>query len=137
MRVVVREGEAMTVRELVDHAFLWPSDRCTLTRADIREAADALDAKIAADKAEIERLRELADKYKWQVRDTCTRAEKAEAQLATARQEGRDEALEEAAQAGEAEAERWALQWASGRDGGELDVGTAIRALKTAPPEVG
>jgi hypothetical protein len=29
--------------------------------------------------AELRRLHELADKYKWQVRDTCARAEKAEA----------------------------------------------------------
>lgn len=30
---------------------------------------------------ETERLTELADKYKWQVRDTCTRAETAEAAI--------------------------------------------------------
>ena len=30
--------------------------------------------------AELRRLHGLADKYKWQVRDTCARAEKAEAQ---------------------------------------------------------
>lgn len=42
-------------------------------------------ARIAIDKAEIERLTALADKYKWQVIDTCARAEKAEAQLEFAR----------------------------------------------------
>ena len=30
--------------------------------------------------AELRRLHDLADKYKWQVRDTCARAEKAEVQ---------------------------------------------------------
>ena len=35
--------------------------------------------------AELERANELADKYKWQVRDTCVRAEKAESQLAELR----------------------------------------------------
>ena len=37
--------------------------------------------------AEIEALREQADKFKWQVRDTCVRAEKAESQLAALRKE--------------------------------------------------
>ena len=41
--------------------------------------------------AELERANELADKYKWQVRDTCVRAEKAESQLAELR--GKCEAL--------------------------------------------
>lgn len=39
----------------------------------------ALQQVIAAQKAIIERQAQLADKYKWQVRDTCTRAEQAEA----------------------------------------------------------
>lgn len=39
------------------------------------------DAEIAALRAEVERLHDLADKYKWQVRDTCVRAEKAEAEV--------------------------------------------------------
>lgn len=37
---------------------------------------------IAAKDAEIEKLNEQNDKFKWQVRDTCTRAEAAEAKLA-------------------------------------------------------
>lgn len=37
---------------------------------------------IAVNSAEIEKLKEQNDKFKWQVRDTCTRAEVAEAKLA-------------------------------------------------------
>ena len=48
------------------------------TRKELQAFADA----ITADRdARIAKLEELADKYKWQVRDTCVRAEKAEAQL--------------------------------------------------------
>lgn len=39
-------------------------------------------AVIAAERAENEKLKEQNDKFKWQVRDTCTRAESAEAKLA-------------------------------------------------------
>jgi len=37
--------------------------------------------------AEVARLTELADKYKWQVRDTCARAEAAETSLAAVKAE--------------------------------------------------
>lgn len=54
--------------------------------AAIRERAESEDIPaLLADRdrllARIERLEELADKYKWQVRDTCTRAERAEAAI--------------------------------------------------------
>ncbi len=69
-----------------------------MTQPDALRLADALDNPVACDDrghaldevaiakirlsaaAELRRLHDLADKYKWQVRDTCARAEKAEAQ---------------------------------------------------------
>lgn len=43
---------------------------------------DQAAAVVAAKDAEIERLKEQNDKFKWQVRDTCTRAEFSEEELA-------------------------------------------------------
>lgn len=76
-------------------------------------------------KAEIDRLTELADKFKWQVIDTCKRAEKAEAQIAAPQNHGaaRDNALEDAA--------RIADGFTCGACGMDGKAGKAIRALKT------
>ena len=49
--------------------------------AEIEARARAyLDTKILALVARVRKIEERADIYKWQVRDTCTRAEKAEAE---------------------------------------------------------
>jgi hypothetical protein len=44
------------------------------------ESPPTEEASCADVAAELRRLHDLVDKYKWQVRDTCVRAEKAEAQ---------------------------------------------------------
>jgi hypothetical protein len=73
------------IGETVGEWNLWQEGRAphlNPANYDVEErplySADAL----AAQAAEIERLKELVDKYKWQVIDTCFRAEKAESSLA-------------------------------------------------------
>ncbi len=82
-------------------------------------------------------LRQSGDEYR---KNWLAARERSEAYIRTMRAQlatARNDALEEAAKAGEAEAKRWHEEWASGRDGGELDVGGAIRALKTPAPVAG
>lgn len=60
----------------------WKTIRAELTRlAEIADSVDPLVVRLHDVTAENERLRDKADKFMWQVRDTCTRAEKAEAML--------------------------------------------------------
>jgi len=59
------------VARLRDHAREFPQWDYGPVGGAMREAADA-----------IERLKELADKFMWQVRDTCARAEAADARIA-------------------------------------------------------
>lgn len=48
-----------------------------MTRTDVKDYNDLVDVQ----QDQISRLKELNDKFKWQVRDTCARAEKAEAEI--------------------------------------------------------
>ena len=56
-------------------------------RQSMAHSAMASDKAAGAWKARAEKAEELADKYKWQVRDTCTRAETADALVTTLRTE--------------------------------------------------
>ncbi|WP_136259407.1 hypothetical protein [Rhodanobacter lindaniclasticus] len=47
----------------------------------VKNTWDVIRARLVELEAENERLQDKADKFMWQVRDTCTRAEKAEAML--------------------------------------------------------
>ena len=67
----------------------------------------ALQEQLAEKEKEIERLKELNDKFMWQVRDTCARAEKAESENAALR--GRLEPVEEVYKKHEV----WAREWLS------------------------
>jgi uncharacterized hydantoinase/oxoprolinase family protein len=49
-----------------------------MTKRTEREAIARLARIIGEDRPELEKLRDLVDKYKWQVIDTCKRAEAAE-----------------------------------------------------------
>ena len=57
----------------------------------MREGAECgieqLERDLAARDAELARVKEQADKFKWQVRDTCQRAERAEAERDAAREQ--------------------------------------------------
>jgi hypothetical protein len=57
--------------QLADAIWPWPG---------ISSLTDGQARKLSQAAAELRRLHDLVDKYKWQVRDTCVRAEKAEAQ---------------------------------------------------------
>jgi hypothetical protein len=90
----------MTVRELVDD--VWRIDGGSWIEA--RNRADALDAQVAADRAEIERLQAEVEGAQIKVRKAEALMNEALAanarlhdQLATARQEGVNEGLEMAA----------------------------------------
>jgi hypothetical protein len=70
---------------LADPLTAWERARNETRTAILAAVAAAMEdgkAELAADNA---RLREQCDKFKWQVRDTCLRAEKAEAELTTLR----------------------------------------------------
>lgn len=67
------------------HSRFHPMDWHAIEALATDYARANVEHHTAAKDAEIKALRERADKFKWQVRDTCVRAEKAEAQLAELR----------------------------------------------------
>lgn len=71
------EGEVSEIEDKIKFASMRPQPGTQTGEAWALGARQGW--QWAAD--EIERLRDLADKYKWQVRDTCTRAENAEAEI--------------------------------------------------------
>lgn len=68
-------------QQLRDHAALVRKMDAFANAGGMVRTHEATARRLEAGAIEIERLASLADKYKWQVRDTCRRAEKAEADL--------------------------------------------------------
>lgn len=101
--VVSRLDAALALRSESEAAWVAGelAGRQSLAHSEQAAHKAAIGQKERAEKAEA-----LADKYKWQVRDTCVRAEKAEARTLAAEQDlagAREAALREAA----AIAEKW------------------------------
>ncbi len=117
----------MTVRELVRRACTRGG--VTIVPGDCYEEADAIDASIAADKAEIARLRCLSISYATEI-ETVEKAR--DDMLATARQEGRDEGLEMAAVV--AKSFDKSIMSMTREDVQACEIADAIRALKTPTP---
>jgi hypothetical protein len=59
------------------------SERIKVERAQYQDLASSLQIKLNDANEAIDRLNGVVDKYKWQIRDTCYCAEKAEAELAS------------------------------------------------------
>ena len=98
-RIAKLEAGIKAISELAPTSDSWISHARALlggpdmTPADVAEPPGLVEmrAELNYQRARAEKAEELADKYKWQVIDTCKRAEKAEAALAVVLAEARRE----------------------------------------------